>query len=391
MPKRDPPSLFKAAPLPTAKLDAPEQLACLRLIRSENVGPVTFRELINHYGGATQALEVLPDLARKGGSRRNIRICPKDEAERELEAAARYGATPIFTIEPGYPKYLASIDSPPPMLYLKGRSELLNQPSVAIVGSRLSSAAGVKLARLFAHDIGQAGYVVVSGLARGIDGAAHAASLASGTVAVLAGGIDMIYPPEHDRLYAQIATEGCLVSERPPGLTAREKDFPRRNRIISGMSLGVLVIEAAARSGTLTTARYAAEQGREVFALPGHPLDPRAEGTNALLKGGATLVTEPSDVLAALRPMSGLAEGGHSSLAFAIDPPVPTPGPPPEVGDHDRNLILAALGPSPVDIDAIARATGLPLRAVQIGVMELELAGRLTRPGLGLIALRPVE
>jgi DNA processing protein len=391
VPKRETTSLFKAAPLPVAKLNAPEQLACLRLIRSENVGPVTFRELINHYGGAAKALEALPELSRRGGGRRTIRICSKTDAERELDHARKAGATPLFTIEPGYPKFLASVDTPPPLLYIRGREDLLNRPSVAIVGSRMSSAAGIKLAQHFAHDLGVAGYVIVSGMARGIDGAAHEAALQTGTVAVLAGGIDVIYPPEHDKLYARIAEDGCLVSEQPPGFKARSQDFPRRNRIISGIALGVLIVEAAARSGTLVTARFAAEQGREVFAVPGHPLDPRAEGTNRLLKGGATLVTEPEDVLSALSPMSGLSETSLPHHRLIPETPAEPPGPPPEVGDGDRSRILAALGPAPVDIDTIVRSTGLPLRAVQIGLMELELAGRLTRPGVGLIAARPQE
>ena len=391
MPKRDADNLFKAAPLPIAKLDEREQLACLRLIRSENVGPVTFRELINHFGGASQALEALPDLSKRGGRGKAIRICPKADAEAELAAAAKAGAEPVFTIEPGYPKYLASIDAPPPMLYVKGRLDLASRPSVAIVGSRMSSAAGSKLARLFSREIGQAGYAIVSGMARGIDGAAHEAALETGTIAVLAGGVDVIYPPEHDALYAQIAEQGCIVSEQPPGFKARAQDFPRRNRIISGISLGVVIVEAAARSGTLVTARYGAEQGREVFAVPGHPLDPRAEGTNKLLKGGATLVTEPHDVLSALRPMSGLSESfARAAPSVELPPPLPQ-GPPPAVGDHERQSVVAALGPAPIDLDAIVRATGLPLRAVQIGLMELELAGRLSRPGTGLIALRLSE
>ena len=410
----DAPSLFSAAPLPVTKLDDAERLACLRLIRSENVGPVTFRQLINHYGGAVQALEALPELSKRGGKRRPITICTKAAAQAELQAAAKLGATPVFTIEPGYPKYLASIDTPPPMLYIRGREELLSRPGIAIVGSRQSSAAGVKLAQLFATQLGEAGYAIISGLARGIDGAAHAASLGTGTVAVLAGGLDNIYPPEHAGLYERIGREGCLVSEQPPGFTPRAQDFPRRNRIISGIALGVLIIEAAARSGTLVTARYAAEQGREVFAVPGHPLDPRAEGTNRLLKSGATLVTEPEDVLSALRPLTGWSEGprehGEANADFAFanraslfstspgghvetlkseplrPPPLPH-DPAADLETADRAKILSALGPAPVDLDAIVRCTGLALRTVQIGLMELELAGRLARPGIGLIAL----
>ena len=403
------PSLFSAAPLPVTKLDDGERLACLRLIRSENVGQVTFRQLINHYGGAAQALEALPELSKRGGKRRPITICSKAAAEAELQAARKARATPVFTIEPGYPKYLATIDTPPPMLYIRGREELPSRPAIAIVGSRQSSAARVKLAQLFANQLGEAGYVIVSGLARGIDGAAHTASLSTGTVAVLAGGLDNIYPPEHAGLYEQIGLDGCLVSEQPPGFTPRAQDFPRRNRIISGIALGVLIIEAAARSGTLVTARYGAEQGREVFAVPGHPLDPCAEGTNRLLKSGATFVTEPDDVLSALRPLTGWSEGpgqsddpgadfGANTTALQFnagsDQLNATMRPPPlprnngaDLDQADRVQILSALGPAPVDLDAIVRCTGLALRTVQIGLMELELAGRLTRPGIGLIAL----
>ena len=308
VPRPDQPQLFRAAPLPTAELSDEERLACLRLIRSENVGPVTFRDLINHYGGATKALEALPALSRRGGSGRPIRICPKADAERELEAAKRAGAVPLFTIEPDYPALLARIEAPPPMLYVKGNRELLNVPAVAIVGSRQCSAAGVQLTKLFASQLADAGFVIVSGLARGIDRAAHEAALKSGTVAVVAGGIDWIYPPEHAELQARIGSEGCLVTERPPGLQPRDKDFPRRNRIIAGLVYGVVIVEAAARSGTLVTARYANDLGREVFAVPGHPLDPRAEGTNRLIKQGATLVTEAAEVVEVLRPILGLEE-----------------------------------------------------------------------------------
>lgn len=267
-PGRDPhPRLtLTPAPLPQAPLDDAQRLACLRLIRSDHVGPVTFRELINRYGGAEQALEALPELARRGG-RQHIRLCSRATAEAELEAAQRIGARPLFTIEPGYPAALASIDVPPPLLYVKGNAGHLIRPMVAIVGARNGSAAGQKLARLFAARIGEAGFVIASGLARGIDAAAHEAALPHGTVAVLAGGVDNIYPPENASLHRRIGESGCLLSENPPGFQPRAQDFPRRNRIISGVSLGVVIIEAARRSGTLITARMAAEQGREVFAV----------------------------------------------------------------------------------------------------------------------------
>lgn len=387
-PRREPPNLFRPAPLPVATLGPDEQLACLRLIRSDNVGPVTFRELVNTYGGAARALEALPEIARRAGRGKPIRICPAHQAKAELEAAQACGAQPIFTIEPNYPARLAMLDAPPPLLYVKGRAGLLNAPGVAIVGSRESSAAGVKLARHFAKGLGDAGYVVVSGLARGIDGAAHETALASGTVAVLAGGLDIVYPPEHRTLQDRIGVEGCLVSEQRPGFTPRGQDFPKRNRIISGIASGVIIIEAAARSGTLVTARYAAEQGREVFAVPGHPLDPRAEGTNRLIKNGATLVTEVGDVLSILAPLTGLREAPLVSDPFP-QPVSPPPMPPPEFGDGDRDRVWQALGPAPVDVGAIIEATGLPVRVVQIALMELELAGRLTRPGPGLVAALP--
>lgn len=380
-------SLFTAAPLPVATLDEAERLACLRLIRSDNVGPVTFRELINHYGGAALALEALPELARRGGRRAKIRITTKADAERELERAASVRAQPIFTIEPGYPPALAAIEAPPPLLYVKGDAAVLARPAVAIVGSRQASAAGHKLTRHFATGIGAAGYVVVSGLARGIDAAAHDAALRTGTIAVVAGGVDIVYPPENTELQAAIAGEGAIVSEMPPGFTPRGKDFPRRNRLISGIALGVLVIEAARRSGTLSTANFAIEQGREVFAVPGHPLDPRAEGTNTLLKRGATIATEPSDVIDALAPLSGLTPDqafAEQHAAAAWQPPPPLP--PPLLADADRERVLEALGPAPVDIDALMRATGLDTRALNVVLMELDLAGRIVRHGGSLVS-----
>ncbi len=385
--KRDRSSLFTAAPLPVATLDDAERLACLRLIRSENVGPVTFRELINHFGGAQPAIEALPELAARGGNRRRIRITSKAEAERELERAAATGAVPIFTIEPGYPPALAAIEAPPPLLYVRGNATLLSRPAVAVVGSRQASAAGHKLTRLFASGLGAAGYVIVSGLARGIDAAAHEAALETGTVAVVAGGVDIIYPPENAELTNAIASRGVVLSEMPPGFQPRAKDFPRRNRIISGISLGVLVVEAARRSGTLVTARLAAEQGREVFAVPGHPLDPRAEGTNALLKKGATLATTAEDIIEALRPLSGLSAESAFAEMHPAEPWQPPPlAPPPLLSNDDRARVLEALGPAPVDIDALMRATGLGARALNVVLMELDLAGRIVRHGGGLIS-----
>lgn len=388
MPKRDDPDLFTPAPLPVAVLEPAQRLACLRLVRSDNVGPVTFRELINHYGGAEEALNALPELARRGG--RTIRICPKDRAARELEAAARIGARPVFTIEPGYPSLLAQLDAPPPAVYVKGDERILSRPAVAIVGSRQASAAGLTLARQFAAQLGHRGLVTVSGLARGVDAAVHEASLESGTVAVLAGGIDFVYPPENARLQAAIAERGCLVSEMPPGFEPRAKDFPRRNRLISGMSHGVLVIEAARRSGTLSTARLAAEQGREVFAVPGHPLDPRAEGTNYLLKSGATLVTSPADVLEALSPMlshASTVDVSEEAASYRANTP-PPPRPPPLIGGGDRDRVLAAMAPNPIPIDDLARATNLGARELRVILMELDLAGRIERHGQGLVSLR---
>lgn len=389
MPKPDLKSITQRAPLPAAKLGWSEKLACLRLIRSENVGPVTFRELINRYGGAQKALDAIADLSLKGGRTKPVRICSADLAEQELAAAEAIGAAAIFTIEPGYPALLAHLDVPPPLLYVKGRLELLNAPSIAIVGSRQCSAAGAKLSGHFASALAEAGYVIVSGFARGIDSFAHEAALRH-TVAVLAGGIDVIYPPENANLYTRMAQDACFVSEHPPGFKPRGQDFPRRNRIISGLSYGVVIVEAAARSGTLVTARFATEQGRDVFAVPGHPLDPRAEGTNALIKRGATLVTTPEDIIEALHPVSGLRESGSSMPPAAITQPDAREAIANDIGSSERDRVLTALSPAPVDLDALVRATGLSQRTVSIALVEFDLAGRITRPGPGLIALKPL-
>lgn len=376
----------KSAPLPTARLDNSQRLACLRLIRSENVGPITFRALINHFGGAQAALDALPELSRRGG-RRTIRICPRDAAEAELEAAGRIGARPIFTIEPGYPAALAAIEAAPPLIYAKGDEQLLARPAIAIVGSRLASAAGQQLTRKLAAGLGEAGYVVVSGLALGIDTAAHRAALETGTIAVLAGGLDITYPPQNADLQRSIGEHGCLVSEQPPGFQPRGSDFPRRNRIISGLSLGVVVVEAARRSGSLITARRAADQGREVFAVPGHPLDPRAEGTNQLLKEGATLVTCAEDVVNALQPFGRQLAPKPQPFREPASMLDAAPEPLPQVAGDDRARITAALSPAPVPIDELARATDLPIRIVQTVLLELALAGRIQHHGSQLVSL----
>lgn len=384
--------LFTTAPLPVAPLGDEERIACLRLIRSEQVGPATFRQLINHYGGAARALEALPDLSRRGGRRRPLRIAPRQAAEEELSAAAAIGARPLFTIEPGYPAHLAWLSLPPPMVYVKGRLDLFEKRAIALVGSRRCSAAGQAMARQLAARLSEAGIVVVSGLARGIDGAAHQAAIGAtgGTVAVLAGGLDHIYPPEHAELHHQIGEVGCLVSEQPPGFTPRGQDFPRRNRIISGLSDGVVVIEAAERSGSLITARMAADQGRDVFAVPGHPLDPRAVGTNGLLKEGAILVTGVDDVLRELSPEHAtLPRGPELAEDGALPAAAPSPPPPADLSETERERITQALGTSPVSLDELVRTTGLQVRNVQISLLELALAGRLIHHGHNLVSLNP--
>lgn len=391
MPKLDSSAHF-SRPHQTTTLSDQERISCLRLARSESIGPVTFRELLDHFGSAAKALDAVPELSRRGGARRPIHLCSEADAVRELEAASRIGSRLVFAIEPDYPPLLARIEAPPPLLCVKGRDGLLKAPAIAIVGSRQCSAAGAQMTRLFANRLANAGFVIVSGLARGIDRVAHESSLAAGTIAVLAGGIDWIYPPEHAELQSRISCEGCLVTDRPPGFRPRDKDFPRRNRIIAGLVHGVVVIEAAARSGTLVTARHANDLGREVFALPGHPLDPRAEGTNRLIKQGATLVTSAEDVIDVLRPIVGLDEcsptGAANSVMIA-----PTAAPlrasaPSTADEQEISAVLTALGPAPTAIDAIARTTGLSVQVVQIALLELDLAGRVERHGASLVALK---
>lgn len=375
-------------PIPVARprrqLTDAQRLAWLRLIRSENVGPVTFREILNQFGGAETALEALPELSRRGGRGRAIRICPEPEAEEELARAQAVGARLTALDEPGYPPLLAVIEAPPPLLYVIGRADVLDRQTFAIVGARDASAAGRKLTHQIAGDLGRSGLTITSGLARGIDTAAHEAALATGTVAVLAGGVDAIYPPENAALHAKIAKEGALIAENAPGLEPRGRDFPRRNRLISGMALGVLVVEAALRSGSRITADFAIEQGRLVFAVPGNPLDPRAGGTNQLIKDGARLVTEVADIIEGL----GMSLGGvvrhvrdHVAEQQQTAPLV-------SVLQTDRECVTEALGPAPTGLDDIVRMTRLDPSQVRVVLLELDLAGRIERSAGQRIALK---
>lgn len=360
------------------------RVAWLRLIRSENVGPITFRELINHFGSARAALDALPDLARRGGAGGRIRIASEAEVLREMETARRLGARFVALGEADYPIHLTTIEGPPPLVAVQGGPGVCRRHAVAIVGSRNASLAGRKMATVMARGLGEAGFVVVSGLARGIDAAAHEASLDTGTIAVFAGGLDRLYPPEHADLAARIVeTGGALVSEMPFGWEPRARDFPRRNRLISGIGLGVVVIEAAARSGSLHTARFAAEQGREVFAVPGSPLDPRAEGTNDLIRNGATLVAHAAHVVEGLTPLLGRRPPLPTAFAAGDDDWER----PQEVPDDARRRVIEALGPTPVGIDELIRATGVRAGELQLILMELALAGRLDRQPGGRVAL----
>jgi DNA processing protein len=359
----------------SAGLSEAERRAWLRLARTENVGPVTFDQLLQRFGTAGKALAALPDLAQRGG--RAIRLAPEADIDRELADGAALGARLICACEPAFPQALAALDPPPPVIWARGRVELLDRPTVAIVGARVASAGGQRFARGLASELGQAGHVIVSGLARGIDAAAHEGGLPTGTVAVLGGGVDDIYPPEHAGLYARIVEAGCVVSENEPGRTAVARDFPRRNRIISGLSRAVVVVEAEFRSGSLITARLAAEQGREVLAVPGSPLDPRAKGTNDLIRQGAAICEGAEDVLRALEGLRGFREPERGG--YAADGPG-------EPDDALREAVAALLSPTPVSRDELVRATGAPAPLVFAALVELALAGRAELLPGGLVA-----
>lgn len=360
------------------RLSDRQRASWLRLIRTPNVGPATFRQLINRFGSADTALENLPELVRSF-SALPPRIPSLASVEAEMEAAERHGARFVAVGETDYPDLLQQVEAPPPLLAVRGNTDVFQLRMVAIVGARNASLSGAKMARGLAMAMGREGYAVVSGLARGIDTAAHQGSLDTGTVAVLAGGLDRPYPPENARLCDEIAERGAVVSEMPFGWEPRAQDFPRRNRLVAGMALGLVVVEAARRSGSLISARLAGEMGRIVFAVPGSPLDPRAEGTNRLLKDGAVLVTEAADVLETLAPLSA--------------PPRPSFDEPPDLSEtpptdrNERARLVEALSPVPAGIDDLIRHTGLHPAQVHLVLLELELAGRLERHSGGMVSL----
>lgn len=368
----------------TPGLSNRQRLAWLRLIRTPNVGPASFRQLINRFGSAQTALEMLPELMQSAGSRRVARIPDESEILEEMDRAAGFGARFICIGDPDYPPLLKQVDHPPPVLAAIGGESVLQRPAISVVGARNASIAGTKLAASLSQRIGREGYAIVSGLARGIDTAAHRGSIETGTVGVLAGGLDMPYPPENAALCREIVSHGgAIVSEMPFGWQPRAQDFPRRNRLVAGMAIGLLVVEAAKRSGSLITARLAGEMGRLVFAVPGSPLDPRAGGTNGLLKDGAILTTEAGDVLDAIKPLCG-GDSHRAQIPLEESADLSTAPPPQE---DERMRVVEALGPTPVEIDEIIRHTGLEPAQVQMVLLELDLIGRLERHAGGHVSL----
>jgi len=366
-----------------------ELCAWLQLIRSENVGPQTFHQLLARFGTPAQALDRLPELALRGGKAK-IAIASRASVMRELEQAQRHNIHFITMRDADYPPLLRLIHAPPPILTVKGNCAILSQNAIGLVGARNASAAGQRLTAQFAKQLGEAGFVIISGLARGIDTQAHRSSLESGTIAVLAGGIDKIYPPENEKLYHDIVgSGGAILSEMPLGFEPRGRDFPRRNRLIAGVSLGTLVVEAARRSGSLITARLAGENGRLVFAIPGSPLDPNAQGCNDLIKQGAMLVDQAQDIIEAIAPMldrGGAAEESPDLFGFNE-----TQGaeiiPPPTLDDKGRERLRHALSLTPIDVETLAVAANLSLPQLYLGLLELDLAGRLLHYDGGYVSL----
>ncbi|MGH6988272.1 MAG: DNA-processing protein DprA [Stellaceae bacterium] len=368
----------------TRTLNPAERLDWLRLIRTENIGPITFYQLLARYGSAEAAVDALPELARRGGRNRPLRVPTRAQALHEMAALDRAGAKFIAWGEADYPIALAAIEDAPPLLAARGRLELTRRRAVAIVGARNASANGRRFARDVALQLGRHELVVVSGLARGIDAAAHEGALETGTIAVLATGIDKVYPDENRALHETIAERGLVLAEQPVGTEPLGRHFPRRNRIISGIALGVLVVEAALKSGSLITARFALEQGREVFAVPGSPLDPRCRGTNDLIRRGARLTESADDILAEIAP--GMATPAPVSAIATVDRE-----PMAELSDRDleraRTMLIEHLAPNPVPVDELVRMTHLSPSQVAAVLLELTLAGRIERQAGNQVAL----
>lgn len=356
-----------------------DRIAKLRLLRSPRIGPVTYAQLIARFGSAGAAIEALPMLAARGGGKPPD-IAPLALIEREITAVERLGARYLFIDDGDYPRLLAEIDSAPPALIVRGDAALLARPCVAMVGARNASAAARRFARDLAYALSGDGVTIVSGLARGIDTAAHIGSIDGGTVGVIASGIDIAFPPENAELQEAVANRGLLIAEQPPGAEPRARHFPWRNRIIAGASLATVVVEAAPKSGSLITARLAGEMGRDVLAVPGSPLDPRAQGCNLLIREGATLVQNAADILEAVRPIDDRALRSPTS-GYTQPPPIA------DASVREREAIIDLLSPVPVAVDELIRQSGLPPAIVQTVLLELELAGRLERHAGGRASL----
>jgi DNA processing protein len=354
-----------------------DQFERLRLIRSPNIGPVSYRQLIARFGSAKAALDALPDLVLRGGGKR-AEIASAADVEQEMSAVAACGAQYVFLDDADYPELLAHIDNAPPVLTYKGNLALFERPSVAMVGARNASAGACRFARQLAFELGQGGFSVISGLARGIDTAAHAGSIESGTVAIIAGGIDVVYPPENRDLQQAIAERGLLIAEQPPATEPRARHFPYRNRIIAGLAMGTVVVEAAPKSGSLITARLAAEAGREVMAVPGSPLDPRSHGCNQLIREGATLVQNAAEIAELIRPLdSRVVHRQMATMTPTLD----------DGGEADRRAVIDLMGMTYVSVDELVRQSGSSQSVVQMVLLEIELAGKLERGAGGKVRL----
>ena len=386
----------------TQHLSDEQRFNWLRLIRTDRIGPVTFKQLIQRFGSAQAAIEALPELAARGGSLKSVKIANKDEIAREFEEAARIGAHFIAMGEPEYPTLLRHFDGAPPIIAILGDVSALNQNAIGIVGSRSASTNGLAFARKMSAELANAGFAIVSGLARGIDRAAHEGAISQGgTIAVLAGGLDRPYPPQNLDLYERLkqSPNSCLISTMPFGYEPVARDFPRRNAIIAGLSLAVVVVEAAERSGSLITARMATEAGRLVFAIPGHPVDPRSAGTNGLIREGAELARSAEDIIDVVRPLAAKEQvfvpRTISTQTRFTEQPKPLPAslaqlmqPKSATPDDDLpDLLYALLGPAPTSVDDLVRESGQAASKVQAALLELELAGRIERGAGGVVSI----